>query len=63
MALDDVLTTLASLDERQSRVVELRFFGGLSIEEIAEVLNVSAGTVRRDWSLARAWLFRDLSRG
>ena len=63
IALDDVLTTLASLDERQSRVVELRFFGGLSIEEIAEVLNVSAGTVRRDWSLARAWLFRDLSRG
>jgi RNA polymerase sigma factor (TIGR02999 family) len=61
VALDDALNTLAGLDERQSRVVELRFFGGLSLEEIAEVLGVSVGTVRRDWSLARAWLHRELS--
>ena len=63
VALDDALTALAALDERQSRVVELRFFGGLSLEEIAEALQVSVGTVRRDWSLARAWLHRELSKG
>jgi RNA polymerase sigma factor (TIGR02999 family) len=61
VALDDALKTLASLDARQSQVVELRFFGGLSVEESAEVLRVSEGTVRRDWSLARAWLHRELS--
>ena len=61
VALDEALVSLAKLDERQSRVVELRFFGGLSIEETAEVLKVSAGTVRRDWSIARAWLHRELS--
>ena len=61
-ALDDALKTLEQLDERQSRVVELRFFGGLSLEETAHVLGVSVGTVRRDWSLARAWLFRELDR-
>ena len=61
VALDEALNTLSTLDERQSRVVELRFFGGLSLEEIAEVLKVSVGTVRRDWSLARAWLHRELS--
>jgi RNA polymerase sigma factor (TIGR02999 family) len=61
VALDEALKTLAELDERQSRVVELRFFGGLSLEETAEVLHVSVGTVRRDWSLARAWLHRELS--
>jgi RNA polymerase sigma factor (sigma-70 family) len=55
------LTALASLDDRQSRVVELRFFGGLSNEETAEVLKVSTATVRRDWSLARAWLRRELT--
>ena len=60
VALDEALTSLAELDARQSKVVELRFFGGLSIEEAAEVLKVSAGTVRRDWSLARAWLHREL---
>ena len=60
VALDDALDSLAQLNERQSRVVELRFFGGLSLEEIAEVLKVSVGTVRRDWSLARAWLHREL---
>ena len=62
VALDDALDSLARLNERQSRVVELRFFGGLELEEIAEVLKVSVGTVRRDWSLARAWLHRELSR-
>jgi RNA polymerase sigma factor (TIGR02999 family) len=61
LALDDALNSLASLDARQSRVVELRFFGGLSINETAEVLKVSEGTVRRDWSLAKAWLYRELS--
>jgi RNA polymerase sigma factor (TIGR02999 family) len=62
VALDEALKALAALNERQSQVVELRFFGGLSLEEIAEVLNVSVGTVRRDWSLARVWLYRELSR-
>ncbi|HEV8482726.1 MAG TPA: sigma-70 family RNA polymerase sigma factor [Blastocatellia bacterium] len=62
VALDEALNSLAQLDERQSRIVELRFFGGLSLEEIAEVLRVSVGTVRRDWSLARALLHRELSR-
>ena len=56
VALDQALTTLAQFDERKSRMVELRFFGGLSIEETAEVLGVSPGTVRRDWTLAKAWL-------
>ena len=60
VALDEALNELERLDARQSRVVELRFFGGLSHEEVAEVLNVSVGTVRRDWSLARAWLHRQL---
>ena len=62
VALDDALTTLAELDGRQSQVVELRFFGGLSLEETAAALDVSVGTVRRDWSLARAWLYRELNR-
>jgi RNA polymerase sigma factor (TIGR02999 family) len=61
VALDDALKSLEGLDERQARVVELRFFGGLSLEETAHVLDVSVGTVRRDWSLARAWLYRELS--
>jgi RNA polymerase sigma factor (TIGR02999 family) len=61
VALDDALKTLESLGSRQSQVVELRFFGGLSLEEAAEALRVSVGTVRRDWSLAQAWLFRELS--
>ena len=60
VALDDALKTLEALNARQSRVVELRFFGGLSLEEAAHVLDVSVGTVRRDWSLAQAWLFREL---
>jgi RNA polymerase sigma-70 factor (ECF subfamily) len=62
VALDEALQSLAELDLRQSRVIELRFFGGLSLEETAEALGVSVGTVRRDWSLARAWLFRELSK-
>jgi RNA polymerase sigma-70 factor (ECF subfamily) len=62
IALDDALRTLEKLDPRQAQVVELRFFGGLSQEEAAEALNVSVGTVRRDWSLAEAWLFRELNR-
>jgi RNA polymerase sigma factor (TIGR02999 family) len=61
VALDQALDDLARLDERQSKVVEMRFFGGLKLEEIAEVLKVSVGTVRRDWSLARAWLHKELS--
>jgi len=62
VALDDALTTLEGLNPRHSRVVELRFFGGLSHKEVAEVLNLSVATVRRDWSLAQAWLYRELSR-
>jgi RNA polymerase sigma factor (TIGR02999 family) len=62
VALDDALRTLAAFDPRKSQVVELRFFGGLSEEEIAEVLKTSARTVRREWNLARAWLRREVSR-
>ena len=62
IALNDALDVLAALDSRRSRVVELRFFGGLSNAEIAEVLKVSEGTVRRDWSLAQAWLYRELNK-
>jgi len=58
IALDEALTELASFDERKYRVVELRFFGGLSIEDTAVALGVSQGTVMRDWTLARAWLQR-----
>jgi RNA polymerase sigma-70 factor, ECF subfamily len=61
LAIDDALTTLATLDSRQSKVVELHFFGGLSWEEVAEVLKVSVGTVRRDWSLAKIWIYRQLT--
>lgn len=61
IALDDALSSLAVIDPRKSRVVELRFFGGLDIDETAEVLGVSAETVKRDWKLAKAWLRRELS--
>jgi RNA polymerase sigma factor (TIGR02999 family) len=61
VALDDALTELAKIDERQSRVVELRFFAGLSLEETAQALEVGTATVQRDWTMARAWLFRELS--
>jgi RNA polymerase sigma factor (TIGR02999 family) len=60
MALDDALKSLEQIDARQSRIVELRFFGGLSIEETAEVLKVSPGTVMRDWTFARAWLRNEM---
>jgi len=60
VALDDALKALATLDERQSRIVELRFFGGLSIEDTARVLEVSPATVKREWSTARAWLYEDI---
>jgi RNA polymerase sigma factor (TIGR02999 family) len=62
VALDEALTALAQFDPQQSRVVELRYFGGLTIAETAEVLGVSDSTVEREWNLARAWLLRELSR-
>ena len=62
LALDEALDALAALSPRQSKVIELRFFGGLTNEEAAEVLKVSPDTVRRDWRLAQAWLYRELSR-
>lgn len=61
IALDDALQTLAKIDERQSRVVELRFFAGLSLEEISGALNIGPATVQRDWTAARAWLYREMS--
>lgn len=60
VGLDDALQALADLDERQSRVVELRFFGGLSVAETAAVLGISGETVMRDWKVARAWLMREM---
>jgi RNA polymerase sigma factor (TIGR02999 family) len=60
IALEDALQRLAALDERKSKVVELKFFGGLTIEEIAEVLQISAATVEREWAFARAWLYEAL---
>ncbi len=62
VALDDALEGLAKLDPRQSRLVELRFFAGLTMEETAEVLNMSLATAKRDWTAAKAWLFREISR-
>jgi RNA polymerase sigma factor (TIGR02999 family) len=62
VALDDALEALARVDERKSRMIELRFFGGLSVEETAAVFDVSADTVKRDWRLAKAWLLRELRR-
>ena len=59
--MDAALTSLAKLDLRKSQVVEMRFFGGLSVEETAEVLKVSPDTVARDWRLAKAWLLREMS--
>lgn len=63
VALDDALHALATIDERQSRVVELRFFAGLSLNEISTVLEIGPATVQRDWTAARAWLHREISRG
>jgi RNA polymerase sigma factor (TIGR02999 family) len=62
VALSDALNALATFDARMGQVVELRFFGGLTIEETAEVLNVSSETVMRDWKTAKAWLLREISR-
>jgi DNA-directed RNA polymerase specialized sigma24 family protein len=61
-ALDEALKTLARLDPRKAQVVELRFFGGLSVPEAAEVLKVSSVTVMRDWNTAKAWLYRELAK-
>jgi RNA polymerase sigma-70 factor, ECF subfamily len=61
IAVDDALNALARLDQRKARVIELRFFGGLSVEETAEVLKISGQSVMRDWKLAKAWLMRELS--
>jgi RNA polymerase sigma factor (TIGR02999 family) len=61
IALDAALGKLAGMDERQAQIVELKFFGGLSIEEIAEVTGVSPATVKREWSMAKAWLHKELS--
>jgi RNA polymerase sigma-70 factor, ECF subfamily len=60
--LNDALKELARMDARQGRIIELRFFGGLSIEETAEVLSLSAATVERSWASARAWLYRQMNR-
>lgn len=62
IALDDALNALAQLDERQSRIVELRYFGGLEITEVAEALNISPATVKREWNSAKAWLFNQLNK-
>jgi RNA polymerase sigma factor (TIGR02999 family) len=61
IAIDDALRSLAQIDARKARVIELRFFGGLSVEETAEVLRVSPQTIMRDWKLARAWLIREIT--
>src|SRR5690349_5955724 len=63
VALDDALNALARFDPRKVQVVEMRFFGGLSVEETAEVLKISPATVRRDWSIAKLWLYRELGGG
>ena len=63
VALDDALKDLGRFDSRQSQIVELRFFGGLTVEEVAEVLEISPRTVKREWRLARAWLRREIARG
>ncbi len=63
VAIDDALSKLAAFDARKSQIVELRFFGGLSVEETGEVLGVSPRTVKREWSLARAWLYCELGQG
>jgi RNA polymerase sigma factor (TIGR02999 family) len=62
IALDEALTSLTAIDPRRSQVVELRFFGGLSNEEIAEVLKISTNTVTRDWNVAKAWLYREMTK-
>src|SRR5207244_1939568 len=63
VALDELLTRLAELDSQQARVVELRFFGGLSVEETADLMEISTATVKRDWAMAKAWLAREMGIG
>jgi len=63
MVVDDALSALEQIDPRKARIVELRFFGGLSVEETAEVLAISPQTVMRDWKLAKAWLGREIKKG
>ncbi len=63
LELDEVLTRLASIDAQQVRIIELRFFAGLTVEETAEVLNISPATVKREWTTAKAWLAREIERG
>jgi RNA polymerase sigma-70 factor (ECF subfamily) len=63
VALDNAMNTLAQLDPRKAQVIEMRFFGGLSVDETADVLKVSPATVMRDWSTAKAWLYRELAAG
>ena len=63
VALDDALNQLSHIDEQQGRIVEMRFFGGLTIEQIGEVLGVSRSTVKREWNVAKAWLTRQMKRG
>lgn len=62
IALDEALNTLMKMDEQQGKIVEMRFFGGLSIEEIGEVLGISRSTVKREWNVAKAWLMREMRR-
>lgn len=63
VALDDALNALAAIDEQKSRIVELRYFGGLSIEETAHVLNIGTATVTRQWNIAKAWLYKEVTGG
>ena len=63
LGVDEALARLAAFDERKSRIVELRFFGGLTVEETGEAIGLSPATIKREWTLARAWLFRELSDG
>lgn len=60
IALDDALTSLAAFDERKSRIVEFRFFGGMNTEEVSEAIGISARSVEREWTIAKAWLYREL---
>ena len=62
LALDEALTSLALIDPRGARIIELRFFSGLTIDETAEVLDLSTGTIKREWSAARAWLYREVGK-
>jgi RNA polymerase sigma factor (TIGR02999 family) len=61
LAVDEALERLEAIDKQQARIVELRFFSGLTVEETAEVLSISPATVKRDWSMAKAWLHREIS--